>query len=442
MNKHPDPARLLGMQIVDFLRCIRDGKTLSDKDMETFIHGIVEGTVLDYQAAAFLMAVYHMGLSDSLTVAMTLAMRDSGDVITHPEVGGMKVDKHSTGGVGDKISIPLAPLVASCGVVVPMISGRGLGHTGGTLDKLEAIPGFQVNLGIDRFKELLGKHGVCLIGQTDRLAPADRKLYALRDVTATVESIPLITASILSKKLAEGIDALVLDVKVGAGAFMKTEASARALAQSLITVGKGAGLKTVALLTRMDDPLGRTIGNALEIRESIEILRGDGPQDTTELTLELGSAMLVLGGVAKDSLAGRTLLKQAIDSGRGLEKFAAIIEAQGGDPTVVETLAPTDSPHVVTVPSGRGRFVQSIDSYGLELGAMHLGAGRSRTDDVIDPAVGIEVLCKRGEKVSLGQPLARVHARQADPNLEAVSRAFCIEDRAVLAQELIIGRLG
>lgn len=412
--------------------------------MREYVVGVTNGSIPDYQSAAFLMAVFLRGLPDDQTVALTLAMRDSGKVIDHPEIDAIKVDKHSTGGVGDKISIPLAPLVAACGTPVPMISGRGLGHTGGTLDKLESIPGFRVDLGVDRFRELVRDFGFSLIGQTEDLAPADKKLYALRDVTGTVESIPLITASILSKKLAEGIDALVLDVKVGGGAFMKTEADARALAESLVRVGTGAGLKVLAVLTRMEVPLGRMIGNALEVRESLDILRGKGPPDTTELTMVLGSEMLLLGGVASDRDAARKKLEDAVRSGAGLDKLRALVEAQGGDPAVIDdpSLLPTAA-NTTDVQASQAGVIGGIDAYVLGIAAMRLGAGRSRAEDVIDPAVGIELLVDIGEPVKAGAPLARLH-HNSDPGdvVDIVRNAFRLQGSAPTPGPLIIGRIG
>jgi pyrimidine-nucleoside phosphorylase len=400
------------VQVVEFIRSVRDGETLRTEDIQEFIGQIASGELPDYQATAYLMAVYHRGLSDEATVATTLAMRDSGEVIDLSHIQKVKVDKHSTGGVGDKISIPLAPLVAACGVPVPMISGRGLGHTGGTLDKLESIPGFQVGLSQERFCELVEELNICLIGATAKVAPADRKLYALRDVTATVDSIPLITASILSKKLSEGIDALVLDVKVGRGAFMKDEPSARKLAESLVRVGTGAGLDVKAYLTHMDHPLGTTIGNALEIRESIEILRGEGPADSTELTLALGAEMLVLGKVAGSIDEARGKLSEVISSGAGLSLFGKVIEAQGGDASVLDDLSklPT-APQTTEVCAPRSGVVSHMDALGLGVAAMKLGAGRAKAEDVVDPAVGLELLVKPGAKIEKNQPMVRIHHR-------------------------------
>ncbi len=431
------------LRVVDLLRAVRDGDAVSPDDLRAFVQGVAQGQIPDYQATAFLMAVYHKGLSDEATVVLTQAMRDSGRVIELPGVPGLKVDKHSTGGVGDKLSIPLAPLVAACGVPVPMISGRGLGHTGGTLDKLESIPGFRVDLSIERFIELVGEIGCCLIGQTRDLAPADKKLYALRDVTATVESVPLITSSILSKKLAEGIDALVLDVKVGRGAFMKDLAQARRLAESLVRVGTGAGLRVRALLTRMEEPLGTTIGNALEIKESIAILRGEGPADTTELVFALAAEMLVLGGKAADATAARHVLQEAVRRGTALDKLKQIVLAQGGDPRSIDEPARLPKArHETIVQAPRRGYVAAMDSYALGVAAMRLGAGRARAEDSIDPAVGLELLARVGEAVERGAPLVRVHHNgPADAVLPEIEAAVRIAEAAPQQQPLIIERL-
>jgi pyrimidine-nucleoside phosphorylase len=388
----------------------RDGETLPSEAIGSLVDGFTRGDVPDYQMAAFCMAVFFRGMDEAETLALTRAMLHSGDVLDLSDIPGAKVDKHSTGGVGDKVSLPLAPLAAACGVKVPMISGRGLGHTGGTLDKLEAIPGFRVDLPVERFRELVASVGACLIGQTARLAPADRKLYALRDVTATVESIPLIAGSIMSKKLAEGIDGLVLDVKVGSGAFMKRRDDARALAQTLAAIGRGMGKQVTALLTNMDQPLGRAVGNALEVVESVELLEGGGPADLRECTVELTAEMLLLAHVAADLPAARRAVEAAIADGRGLRKLEEIVEAQGGDPRALRDRARLPrAPRTFDVPAPAGGVVTAIDAEAIGLAAVALGAGRARVEDRVDPAVGILVHRKLGDRVEKGEPLATIH---------------------------------
>ena len=391
------------MLSVQLIRKKRDAGALDDAEIRAFIAGITDGSVPDYQAAAMLMAVFFRGLDDRELAAWADAMTRSGDVIDLSAIARPKIDKHSTGGVGDKISIPLAPAVAACGVAVPMVSGRGLGHTGGTLDKLESIPGFRVDLPVERFAALVDQLGVCLIGQTDRIAPADRRLYALRDVTATVESLPLIASSIMSKKLAEGIDGLVLDCKVGRGAFMKTIERARELCGLMRAIGARAGKRVTCVLTDMDAPIGRTIGNALEIRESIEVLRGGGPADTRELTHVLGAEMLVLGGVASDAADGRAQIERALADGRALEVFRKVVEAQGGDPRVCDApgsvLPRPRARDELTLPPGR---VVAIDSEALGIAALLLGAGRRTKEDAIDPAAGLVIDAYLGEVIEPG----------------------------------------
>ena len=377
---------------VQVIRKKRDGGALDDDEIRFFVAGITDGSIPDYQVSAMTMAIFFKGLGDRELAVWADAMTRSGDVIDLSAIKRAKVDKHSTGGVGDKISIPLAPAVAACGVAVPMVSGRGLGHTGGTLDKLESIPGFRVDLSVERFIELVDKLGVCLIGQTARIAPADKRLYALRDVTATVESLPLIASSIMSKKLAEGIDGLVIDCKVGRGAFMKTIENARALCALMKTIGERAGKRVTCVLTDMEAPIGRTIGNSLEIRESIEVLRGGGPVDTRELVGVLGGEMLMLGGVAANPLEGRKKIEAVLADGSALEVFRKVVEAQGGDPRVC------DSPgSVLPKPKHRDELglrpgrITSIDSEALGIAALILGAGRRAVDDVIDPSAGLVV---------------------------------------------------
>ncbi len=431
------------MNVVEFIRQVRDAESLDPELIRTFIAGVAKGDVPDYQASAYLMAVYHRGLEDDAVVETTLAMRDSGKPIDLSHIDAIKVDKHSTGGVGDKISIPLAPWVASCGVPVPMISGRGLGHTGGTLDKLESIPGFDVFMGTDAFCRLVETEGLCMMGATADVAPADKKFYALRDVTSTVESIPLITASILSKKLSEGIDALVLDVKFGAGAFMKDFARAEALAESLVRVGQGAGLKVRALLTDMNAPLGRTIGNSLEIIESIEILEGRGPEDTTELTREIAAEMVVLGGGASGLEEARALLDEKLRSGAALEKLKAMIRVQGGDPQVVDdpSRLPKADEQIEVLAKSDG-WVSGIDALGLGTLAMDLGAGRRRAEDQIDHGVGIELDVKIGNEVKKGDRLGVIHQRRAKPaELDRFYDAFSWSDVSVGKPNLIERRI-
>jgi pyrimidine-nucleoside phosphorylase len=402
------------MRAVDVIRAKRDGQPLSREQVEAFVRAATDGSWPDYQLAALLMAIYLRGMTGEETAWLTAAMANSGTILDLSDIPGPKVDKHSSGGVGDKTSLVLAPLAAACGVVVPMMSGRGLGHTGGTLDKLESIPGFRVNLTIDEFRAALRKVGAAMIGQTAEVAPADKKLYALRDVTGTVESIPLITASILSKKIAEGITGLVMDVKCGRGAFMKARDDARKLAVSLVANGRANGLKTEALITSMDAPLGQAVGNALEVRECIETLRGQGPADLENLSVELAARMVRLGGAAADDGAATEQVREALTSGRGLERFRQMIEHQGGDPHVVDDPArlPT-APHREMVTAARSGYLAALDAEAVGRAAMALGAGRDKVDDAIDPAVGIVVQVRAGRRVRAGDPLVELHYRDA-----------------------------
>jgi pyrimidine-nucleoside phosphorylase len=423
------------------IRQKRDGGELSDADLRAFVAAVTNDTLPDYQIAAMLMAIFFRGLNDRELTTWADAMTRSGDVLDLSSITRRKIDKHSTGGVGDKISIPLAPAVAACGVAVPMVSGRGLGHTGGTLDKLESIPGFRVDLPIERFKELVATLGTCLIGQTERVAPADKRLYALRDVTGTVESVPLIASSIMSKKLAEGIDGLVLDCKVGSGAFMKTIEQARVLCKAIAAIGRGAGKQVTCILTDMNAPIGRTIGNALEIRESIEVLRGGGPVDTRELTAALGGEMLVLGGVAKTTDEGRAKIIEVLGNGAALDVFRNVVAAQGGDPAVCDSpgrvLPKAQFREEFSLPQGH---VARIDSEKLGLAALLLGAGRRSKTDVIDPSAGLVVDAFIGEHVTkdsapqimLHHNLATTDARLAQAK-ELLASAFEMSETAVAA---------
>lgn len=401
------------MRAVDILRKKRDGGELSPPEIDTFVRAATKGDWPDYQLAALLMAIWLKGLNPTETAHLTKSMCESGKRYHWDDVPGPKVDKHSTGGVGDKTSLILAPLAAACGVIVPMMSGRGLGHTGGTLDKLEAIPGFRVGLSESELRRALLRVGAGMIGQTANVAPADKKLYALRDVTATVESIPLITASILGKKLAEGIDALVMEVKVGSGAFMKTMPDAKALAESIVSVGIANRLKTEAVITAMEHPLGRAVGNSLEVIECIETLKGKGPKDLEMLSVDLAARMLRLAGLATAADADQRI-REALHSGAGLVKFREIIEEQGGDPRVVDDYSrlPT-APHRQTIVAERSGFIGNLDAESIGHGCMILGAGRARADDNVDHAVGVLIQKAIGEEVHRNDVILEVHYRDA-----------------------------
>lgn len=397
------------MDVVEIIRKKRDGSANDDREISFLVDGISNGRIPDYQAAAWLMAVYHNGLDPIENRALTQALIESGRVVEHPRIAGFKVDKHSTGGVGDKTSPILAPIVAAAGAYVPMISGRGLGHSGGTLDKLESIPGFQVDLSLDRFEQLVAEVGFALIGQTRELAPGDGILYSLRDVTATVECVPLIVSSIISKKAAEGIDGLVLDVKTGDGAFMKTLQEAELLACSLVEAGKILDKRIVALITDMSQPLGRMVGNAMEMMECFETLKGQGPSDVTELSLELSARMLLMAGLGEDLEGARRLAREQIENGRALEKLRQLIRAQGGDARVADdySLFPEAGGNFEYTASQSG-YLTAIRADRVGRAAVRLGAGRQTVDSGIDPAVGIELLNKVGDPVEKGQPLAIV----------------------------------
>ncbi len=391
----------------------RDGHALTDAEIAAFVRGATDGSWADYQLSALLMAIYIRGMDTAETTALTAAMMRSGTIADLSHVPGIKVDKHSTGGVGDKVSLPLAAMVAACGVPVPMISGRGLGHTGGTLDKLESIPGFCTGLTLDEYRAQVADVGCALIGQTKDLAPADKKLYALRDVTATVACLPLICASIMCKKLAEGIDALVLDVKFGKGAFMQTLPEARALAQAMCDIGNAMGKPTRALLTRMDQPLGRAVGNAVEVAESLACLRGEpGAEDLMEVTYALGSEMLLLAKVAPDAQFAEAMLREVVANGKALAKFREIVTAQGGDARVCDDPSATLPAARIreTVTASSSGHVQSVDAMAVALAGLDLGAGRRAATDAVDHAVGFTRIAKVGEHVEPGTVLLEIHA--------------------------------
>ena len=409
----------------------RDGFVLTRDEIKSFVAGATNGSWGDYQLSALLMAIFLKGMNSAETVALTDAMMHSGTVADLSSIKQPKADKHSTGGVGDKVSIHLAPMIAACGVAVPMISGRGLGHTGGTLDKLESIAGFEVRLSIPQYRRQIEAIGLALIGQTTELAPADRKLYALRDVTATVECIPLICASILSKKLSEGIDVLVLDVKYGRGAFMKDRDKARELAKALTEVAQGMGKPTRALLTSMEQPLGRSVGNALEVAESIACLKDQGPADTMEVTYALGSHMLVLAGACEDLASAQQKLQDSISSGAALEKFRAMVKAQGGNPKVADDPSLLPKAKVIApFEATMAGYVQSVDALDVAIAALKLGAGRAKAEDKVDHAVGFDQLAKIGEPVCVGQTLCMIHAQ---------SKAALAEARESLAKAITVG---
>jgi pyrimidine-nucleoside phosphorylase len=407
---NPTSAPPQTFRAIDVIRRKRDGEELSRNEIESLVSAYTRDQIPDYQVSAWLMAVVLRGMTRPETTALTDAMLRSGEVLDLSSLPAKKVDKHSTGGVGDKTSLVLAPLAAAAGVAVPMISGRGLGHTGGTLDKLEAIPGFNVNLSVAQFRRVLESCGCAMIGQTAEVAPADRKLYALRDVTGTVESPYLICASIMSKKLAEGIDALVLDVKTGSGAFMKTEKDAAFLAELMVETGERMGKEMVALITDMDQPLGCMIGNALEVVEVVEILRGAGPEDLRQLCLELAGWMLHLGGVCHTVAEGKKQSEQLIASGKAFDKFRQMVQLQGGDPRAIDdTSKLPQAEHTMSVSSPRNGYLASLQCEQVGTACVILGGGRERKEDSVDPAVGIVLHKKVGDAVSTGEPLATIH---------------------------------
>lgn len=393
------------MSFVEVIARKRDGQALTREEIDRFVSGVTGGSIPDYQASALLMAIVLRGMTDDETAWLTDAMLRSGERVDRAALPGIAVGKHSTGGVGDKLSLVLVPIVASCGVVMPKMSGRGLGHTGGTLDKLESIPGFRVHVSIDEFLGMLRATGGAIVGQTATLAPADRTLYALRDVTATVESVPLIAASIMSKKLAEGSHALVLDVKCGRGAFMRSEAAARELAAALVGIGDRAGLPTEAVITSMDAPLGRAVGNAVEIVESIELLKGRGPDDLRRLAIEMGTRALVLSGRFDETSAAHAV-RQALSSGAALQRFEAIVTQQGGDARVIDEYGrlPGANTHVA-VAAERGGYVAGLDADRIGRASAHLGAGRERMGDPVDHGAGVLIARAPGEPVRAGEPV-------------------------------------
>ncbi|MFC3038982.1 pyrimidine-nucleoside phosphorylase [Virgibacillus xinjiangensis] len=401
------------MRMYDIIEKKRDGEELTRDEIRYFIDGYTKGDIPDYQASALMMATYLKDMTTEERAELTTAMVESGDQIDLSAIEGIKVDKHSTGGVGDTTTLVLAPLVASVGVPVAKMSGRGLGHTGGTIDKLEAIPGFHVEISNEEFINLVNRNKAAVIGQSGNLTPADKKLYSLRDVTATVSSIPLIASSIMSKKIASGADAIVLDVKTGAGAFMKDLEDAKDLAQAMVAIGNRVGRKTMAVISDMSQPLGYAVGNALEVKEAIDTLQGDGPEDLTELCIALGSQMVLLAGQAENMGEAREKLEQAIASGKAFEQFKLFIESQGGDPAVVDnpSLLP-QAAHKIELPAEKSGTVAEIIADEIGTSAMMLGAGRATKESKIDLAVGIVLHKKIGDYVKKGEPLLTIHSNQ------------------------------
>jgi pyrimidine-nucleoside phosphorylase len=412
------------MRFVDVIARKRDGGALSRDEIEYFVTGVTTGCVPDYQASALLMAIFLQGMTHEETAWLTQAMVGSGARVDLSDIPGPKVGKHSTGGVGDKVSIVLAPLAAACGVVVPKMSGRGLGHTGGTLDKLESIPGYRIHLSIDEFKHVLRTVGASIIGQTESLAPADRKLYALRDVTGTIESVPLVASSIMSKKLAEGSNALVLDVKCGDGAFMKHQRGARDLAEAMVAIASHAGVRAEAVITDMEAPLGRAVGNALELVECLETLGGSGPADLTHIVQHFAARMLAVGGVEPDHAVAMRCVEDAMSSGRARETFARMVEAHGGNPRIVDdySLLPS-APGREPVRALRSGFVTALGAEAVGRASNALGAGRTRLEDDVDHAVGVVISARLGDAVKEGDALMELHHRDGR-GLDA-ARAFC-----------------
>ncbi len=431
--------------MIELIERKRDGGVLDPDQLAWIIGQYTADIIPDYQMSALLMAIFLNGFTAEELGPWTEAMLHSGDVLDFSHVAAAKIDKHSTGGVGDKMSIPLGPMVSACGVAIPMMSGRGLGHTGGTLDKLESIPGFRTVLDPPQFTAQLELLGLVLAGQSETLVPADRRIYALRDATGTVQSIPLISSSIMSKKLAEGLDGLVLDVKVGSGAFMKDRASADRLATTMVGIGLSHGTKVVALLTDMNQPIGREVGNANEIAESLDLLAGNGPADAAELTYALGVEMLLLAGITDDAATALDLLEAAVSSGRAMEKFAEVIVAQGGDAGVIEDRSLLDrAPGRYEITAPRSGFVTRCDALDIGVASVRLGGGRARKEDVVDHGVGITIHHKQGGVVETGEPLAvityREEARLAAA-LPLLEEAWEIGDEAPPAAPVIIGQI-
>ncbi len=433
------------MNAVDLIRRKREGGALTSDEIGWFVAAYTRGEVPDYQMAAFLMAVVWRGMSRAETVALTLAMLYSGAELRVRDAVWPVADKHSTGGVGDKVTLAVAPVAAACGLPVAKMTGRGLGHTGGTVDKLESIAGLRMELGRDEFIKLVRRHGLALAAQSSELAPADGKMYALRDVTATIDSLPLIAASIMSKKLAVGPSHLLLDVKVGSGAFMKTEAQARRLAETMVRIGEDAGVHTVAALSSMEQPLGRAVGNALEVAEAVAILGGTGPEDVTALCLHETAALLAMAGLAASEAEGHARAEAAIASGAGLAKFAEVVAAQGGDARQIEHPERLpQAPYCETLPAPRSGYITRVDAERVGLASVHLGAGRQRKGEQIDHAVGIVLRAKIGDRVEAGAPLVEIHSRTPQQSAaihDELLAAYTFGNEAPVQPPLLLGQV-
>jgi len=434
------------MNTYEIIKKKRDGHPLDPEEIRYLIAGFTSGTIPDYQLSAFLMAVYFQGMNSAECVALTRAMADSGDTVDLSPIEGFKVDKHSTGGVGDTTTLVLAPLVAACGGIVAKMSGRELGHTGGTIDKLESIPGLRTALSENEFRSVANRIGVSILSQTARLAPADKRIYALRNVTATVDSIPLIAGSIMSKKLAAGADGIVLDVKTGSGAFMEKYEDALALARTMVKIGSGAGKKVAALITSMEQPLGYAVGNAVEMREAIDTLNGWGPVDLTELVLALGSDMLHLSGIGSSLAEARGRLEDNLANGRGLAKLSELIEAQGGDADIIHHPGKLPQPReIIEIKSPSSGYVQSIDALNVGLASKVLGAGRQTKEQAVDPAIGILLNKKVGDLVGAGEALARLYSDGNGKKIAAAEekmiRAYTIGRKPVEPPPLLLTRV-
>lgn len=429
------------MNMYDIIYKKREGMALNDEEIRFFIKGYTDGSIPDYQAAALLMAIFFRKMNDEETYILTDAMRHSGDVVDLSPINGIKVDKHSTGGVGDKTTLIVGPLAAACGVPIAKMSGRGLGFTGGTVDKMESIPGFRTTLGEAEFIDLVNRTGISVIGQTGQIAPADKKIYALRDVTATVDNVSLITSSVMSKKLAAGTDAIVLDVKCGKGAFVETIREAEALAVNMVKIGNSDGKKTIALITDMDQPLGRAVGNSLEVIEAIETLKGKGPTDITELSVELAGYMIYCGGKADSPESGKILAKNAISDGSGLAKMRLFIEGQGGNPAVIDDYDQFPKASVKQeIYAKKKGYVTAIDARKIGLASQHAGAGREKKEDEIDLSAGLILAKKVGDKVDAGQVLAALYGNDSgrvSKAAEEASGAYSISENCPKTEPLV-----